>query len=116
MVPSGTDALTATWSTTSTAVPGSIEPRLQVTVPRTSIAQAPAGNPVYPVKATPAGSVSVTVTASAVDGPALLTTTLYESGAPATTGSGESVLVMPRAACDCTVTVLDAKLLALFGS
>ena len=43
----------------------------------------------------------------------MLTTTRYESGRPATTGSGESDLVMPRSACDFTVTVFDAELLAL---
>src|SRR5439155_1627686 len=67
-------------------------------------------------KVTPAGSVSVTVTLLAVEGPALLTLSVYVSVPPARTGSGESLLVIERSAEAVTVVGSVAVLLDELGS
>ncbi len=68
------------------------------------------------VKVTPPGSVSVTVTPAAEDGPALLTPIVYVSSWPEETGSGESDFVMERSATGSTVVVALALLFAGVGS
>ena len=50
-------------------------------------------------KVTLLGSVSVTVTPVASDGPLLVTVSVYVIVCPATTGSGESVFAIDRSAC-----------------
>ena len=64
----------------------------------------------------PAGAGSVTTMPVAVDGPTLATCSVYESGMPATTGSGASDLVMLTSACVATVVVAVALLLPGTGS
>jgi hypothetical protein len=46
-------------------------------------------------KVTPTGSVSVTTTPPACDGPELVMASVYVSGRPAMTGSGRSLLLSP---------------------
>ena len=61
---------------------------------------------------TPAGSVSVTVTPVAPEGPELLMPSVYVSCWPWTTGSGESDLVSDRFADGSTVVAALAELFA----
>jgi hypothetical protein len=65
---------------------------------------------------TPDGSVSVTVTPAAPEGPALLMPSVYVSCWPEETGSGESDFVIERSATGSTVVVALALLFAEFGS
>src|ERR1700712_5633994 len=62
-----------------------------------------------------AGSVSVTTTAAAVDGPLLVSLRVYVIGPPAM-GFAEVVLVNTRSACDPIADVVDAVLFAGLGS
>src|SRR5688572_11402724 len=86
--------------------PGARLPRLQVTVPPPSPLAGGVQVPwlgVADVNVTPAGRLSVTTTPAAVDGPALVTVTVYVSVPFASTGSGESVFVTERSACGVTM-------------
>jgi hypothetical protein len=65
---------------------------------------------------TPLGSVSVTVTPAALEGPALWTASVYVNSCPEDTGSGESDFVIERSATGSTVVVAPAVLLAGLGS
>jgi hypothetical protein len=67
-------------------------------------------------KVTPLGSVSVTDTPVAADGPALLTPKVYVSSCPDDTGSGASDFVIERSATGFTVVAAPAELLAGVGS
>ncbi len=66
--------------------------------------------------ATPEGSVSVTTTLAALDGPRLDATSEYVSSCPCSTGSGESDLVIERLAAGLTVVTAVALLFAELGS
>ena len=72
--------------------------------------------PVAPTNVTPAGSVSVTVTALEALGPAFATVAEYARAAPAGTGLGEPVIPIERSALACTVVVVVAALLPALGS
>ena len=92
-----------------------IEPRLQVTVPDAWL-HVPCDG-VAETKVTPDGSRSVSETPVAVDGPALLTETLYLSSSPTPTGSGKSDLMTERSADAGTTVVCTVEvLLAGIGS
>ena len=56
------------------------------------------------------GSVSVTTTPAASEGPRLETVSMYVTSSPATTGSARSVFVMARSAADVTVSLSVAAL------
>lgn len=65
----------------------------------------------------PAGSVSVTVTSAAALGPLLNALIVYDSAAPASTGSGESVMLeIRRSALGSIVVVAVAELFDVSGS
>ena len=67
-------------------------------------------------KVTPPGSVSVSVTPVAVDGPPFPTTIVYVRGSPTSTGSGESLLLTERFVAGLTTVVSVSVLLAVFVS
>jgi hypothetical protein len=69
-------------------------PRAQVTVPAAS--EQPPCEELAESKLTPAGSGSFKETPPAVAGPLFVTVTVYRSGWPTNTGSGESVLETDR--------------------
>ena len=69
---------------------------------------------VTPVNA--GANVSVTVASVAVLGPALVTTSVQVSGAPAATVGALGVLVIARSATSCGVVVTDALSFSGFGS
>ena len=69
---------------------------------------------VTPVNA--GAKVSVTVASVAVLGPALVTTSVQVSGAPALTVAALGVLVIARSATSCGVAVADALSFSGFGS
>jgi hypothetical protein len=93
--------------------PSAIDPRLHVTVPADCV-QLPWLGAAEP-KVTLAGSVSLSVTFVAVDGPRLLTVIVYVNVPPTVTGFGEPVFVTERSAVAMIVS-LSVALLALFGS
>src|SRR5262249_8909478 len=93
--------------------PAATDPRLQVTV------AAPEQVPTLvddDPKLTPAGSVSMTVTATAGLGPSLRTMRVYVTGVPASAGLGEPVFVIDRSADVPTIVDVEAVLLPLLGS
>ena len=71
--------------------------------------------PVADTNVMPAGSVSVTVSEAASDGPLFTTTSEYDTDPPATTVAGP-VLVIARSADGVTVVLSEELLLAAFGS
>src|SRR5688572_7656353 len=89
-------------------------PSEQVTVPDDSLQEPCEG--VAELKVTPAGSVSLTLTPVAFQGPALPMSSVYVSSAPWSTGSGESDFVSERFAAGSTVVAALTELFAEFGS
>ena len=87
---------------------------MQVTETLPAFEQAQPG-PVADTKVTPAGSVSVTETFAASEGPLLTTTSEYATEPPATTVAGP-VFVMARSATAVTVVTAVEVLFAGFGS
>src|SRR5712692_9881604 len=89
--------------------------RVQVTTP--ALCAQTQVLPLALTKVTPAGSVSVTViVAAAVEGPPLVTCSVYVSAPPAVTGSGASLLVIDRSAEAVTVVGAVAQLFSGLGS
>src|SRR5712692_10588546 len=89
--------------------------RVQVTTP--ALCAQTQVLPLALTKLTPAGSVSVTViVAAAVEGPPLVTCSVYVSAPPAVTGSGASLLVIDRSAEAVTVVGSVAQLFSGLGS
>ena len=76
----------------------------------------PAPTQVQVIEAIPAGIVSVTVAPVTLDGPVLVTTTVYVVDWPGTAVVVPSVLVMVRSVCGVTVVRSVAVLLAGVGS
>lgn len=94
--------------------PFATAPRLQVTVPL-DCEQVPCDG-VAESYVTPLGSVSVTVTPVAPEGPAFWTSSVYVSWLPEDTGSGESDFEMARSAIGSTRVLSLAELFAELGS
>ncbi len=76
----------------------------------------PAPRHVHVIEVVPTGIVSVTVAPLTLDGPALVTTTVYVVDWPGTAVVVPSVLVMVRSVCGVTVVRSVALLLAGVGS
>ena len=86
-------------------------------LPEADVQPAPAlGVHVHEVKAAPAGWVSVNVVAGALDGPPLLTVTVYVVDCPGITEATPSVLVTARSARGVSVSTSVAELFAAFVS
>ena len=62
------------------------------------------------------GSVSVTTTLVALEGPLFVTTSVYVSRPPAVTGSVESVFVIVRSTCACTCVGSVSRLFSVLVS
>jgi hypothetical protein len=90
-------------------------PTEHVTVPEDGGEQVP-WVLVADTKFTPDGNVSLTDTPAALEGPALLTPSVYVSSLPWSTGSGESDLVIARLAAGSTVVAALAVLLPVVRS
>ncbi len=117
-VPLASAAPTLTTSV-RTALPAGIEARVQLTVPPAPTAGVVQLQPpgfANDTNVVPAGSVSDTLTAAALLGPALVTVMVYVRLLPATTGSGVSTLVTDKSADAATAVVAVALLLALLLS
>ena len=107
-------ASTRTSISTKATPPAGITPNWQTTRSLPGAVSAQPG--LAPTKVTLTGSVSVTTTFWASDGPLLVTTIWYGSTSPAKTGSTRSRLAMPRSAAVSTCAVTDEKLLPVCGS
>lgn len=105
---------TATTSVTVALAPFASAPRLQVTTPAASEHEPTDG--VAETYEVPAGTVSLTVTAAALEGPAFATVIVYVTLLPAMTGSGESAFVIERSADGLTVVPWVDELFVLSGS
>jgi hypothetical protein len=92
---SGAAAVGVTTIVTVAEAPEASVPRLHVTV---AVPEQEPTDGVADTKVTPAGSVSLTLTAAAALGPALAAVSVYVRFVPTVTGSGESVFVIERSA------------------
>jgi hypothetical protein len=108
-------AVGCTVTVTVTLSPGFIVPIAQVTLPAEGAPQLPCVA-VAETNVLLAGSVSVSETPVADDGPAVAMDTLYERLLPWATGLGVAVCETPRSAEPLTVTPAEAALLVKFGS
>src|ERR671934_238317 len=103
-----------TFTATVALAPEVTVPSAHVTVPLAS-EQLPCKGVADP-KVAPAGRLSVTCTPVVSDGPALWAVSVYVTGCPASTGSGDAVLVSDRSAAGFTVVSALAVLSDRSGS
>ena len=113
-VPTARLGLVCTTTSTLTDLSAGTVPSEHVTV-APSLAHVPAVG-VTETIVVPAGRWSVTVTARASAGPALVTASVYFAMSPATTGFGDAVLMMARSASGSTGVVTAEELLVRSGS
>src|SRR5439155_453008 len=119
VLPSGVLALTCATIVKLTVAPLAVGPVVQFTVPAeptAGVVQVQPAGVMIDWNVVPGGSGSVTVTLAAVEGPLLLTTSVYVRFSPGRAGSGASVLVIERSAEAMTVVDAVAVLLDESGS
>src|SRR5437773_39170 len=100
-VPFGVAGSTFTMTVNVTDAPDASAPAVHVTapvLPTAGVVQVQPLGTVIDTNVVCAGSGSLTVTLAAVDGPPFETVSVYVRLVPASTGSGLSVLVIPRSA------------------